>query len=76
MDVDDATDEERKLIQESRNMPKWIAQTLRDSKLAAPLSSHTRLGSHHASYTYESYDFAASNMCDEEESILFAEAHD
>ena len=76
MDVDDAVDEERTLIEESKNMPKWLVQTLRDSKLAAPLSSHTRLGSHHASYTYESYAFAASNMCDEEEPLSFDEAHD
>ena len=49
VDVDDAVDEERTLIEESRNMPKWLVQTLCDGKLAAPLSSHTCLGSHHAS---------------------------
>ena len=74
VDVDDAIDEERKDIEESRSMPKWLVQTLHDSKLSTPLSSRTCLGSHHASYTYESYDFAASNMCDKEEPISFDEA--
>ena len=47
-------------------MPKWVVLTLGDSKLDAPLSSRTCSGSHHASYTYESYTFAVSNMFDEE----------
>ena len=44
MDVDDAVDEERTIInKESRNMPKWLVQTLRDTKLATPLPSRTLL---------------------------------
>ena len=39
-DVHDALDEERTKIEESRSMPKWLVQTLRDSKLDAPLPSH------------------------------------
>ena len=76
MDVDDAIDKERIAIEESRNMPKWLVQTLRDSKLATPFSRYSILRSHHASYTYESYDFMASNMCDEKEHVSFDEAHD
>ena len=75
VDVDDAVDEERKIIEESRNMPKWLVQTLRDNKLATPLPSRTRSGSHHASYTHDSYAFVASSMCNEEEPISFDEAH-
>ena len=40
-DVYDALVDERVDIEESRTMPKWLVQTLCDSKLDAPLSSHT-----------------------------------
>ena len=74
VDLYDAVDEHRIDIEESINMPKGLVQTLCDNKLASPLSICTRLGSHHASYTYESYVFVASNMCDEEEPVSFDEA--
>ena len=45
------------------------------SGLATPLPSRTRSGWHHASYTLDSYVFAASSMCNEEKLILFDEAH-
>ena len=56
-------------------MPKWMVQTLCDNKLATPLPSRTRRGSHHASYTHDMYAFAVSSMCTEEETILFDEAY-
>ena len=56
-------------------MPKWLVQTLHDNKLATPLPSRTCSGSHHASYTHDRYAFATSSMCNEEEPILFDEAH-
>ena len=39
--VDDVVDEERREIVESKGMPKWLKQTLRDSSLDAPLATHT-----------------------------------
>ncbi len=53
-DVQEALDEERIDIEESRSMPKWPVQTLRDSKLDAPLSSRTRSGSHSADFASDS----------------------
>ena len=52
-------------------MPKWLVQTLRDSKLDAPLSSHTCFGSHDASYATYYYALAFSSLCDEEEPVTF-----
>ena len=46
-----------------------------DSKLDAPLSGHTRLGSHSADFASKSYALAVSNMCDDEEPVSFKEAH-
>ena len=46
-DLHDALVDER---QESPTLPKWLVQTLCDSKLDVPLSSRTRSGSHSASY--------------------------
>ncbi|WP_286490054.1 hypothetical protein, partial [Escherichia coli] len=40
--VNDVVDEERTAIMASKSMPKWLVQTLRDSKLATPLSHRTR----------------------------------
>ena len=40
-DVHDVLYEERVENEGARNMPKWLVQTLRDSKLDAPLSSCT-----------------------------------
>ena len=55
-------------------MPKWLVQTLRDSKLNAPLSSRTHFGSHNADYAPDCYALAVSNMCDEEEPVSYNEA--
>ena len=68
-DVQKAFDEERTNI-ESHSMPKWLVQTLRDSKLDAPLSSRTRSGSHSADFASDSYALAVLNMCDEEDLYL------
>ena len=73
-DVHDALVDEREDIEESRSMPKWLVQTLRDSKLNAPLSSCTRSGSHSADYASDCYALAVSNMCDEEEPVSYNEA--
>ena len=73
-DVHDALTDEREDIEESRSMPKWLVQTLRDSKLNVPLSSHTRSGSHSADYASNCYALAVSNMCDEEGSVSYNEA--
>lgn len=72
-----AVDEERKNIdEESKNVLKWLVQTMCDSKCIDSLFSCTCLISHHAFYTYERYDFAASNMCDDEEPVSLDEGHD
>ena len=42
VEMRDALDNERTEIEEARAMPKWLVQTLRDSKLDAPLPSRTR----------------------------------
>ena len=55
-------------------MPKWLLQTLRDSKLDAPLSSRTRFGSQNTSYASECYVLAVSSLCDEDEPVTFDEA--
>ncbi len=73
-DVHDALEEERTYIEESRSMPKWLVQTLRDSKLDAPLLTRTRHGSQHASFASDCYALAVSSMCDEEELVTFDEA--
>ena len=56
-------------------MPKWLVQTLRDSKLDAPLSSRTRFGSQNISYASDCYALAVSSLCDEDEPVTFDEAH-
>ena len=73
-DVHDALVDEREDIEESRSMPKWLVQTLRDRKLNAPLSNRTRSGSHSADYASDCYALAVSNMCDEEEPASYNEA--
>lgn len=72
-DVQEALDEERTEIEKSCFMPRWLVQTLRDSKLDAPLFICTCLGSHSADFELESYALAISNMCDEEELVSFNE---
>jgi hypothetical protein len=73
-EVRDALDDERRKIEEARAMPKWLVQTLRDSKLDAPLPSHTLHGSHDASYASDCYALAVSSISDEEEPVTFNEA--
>jgi len=73
-DVYDALEGERTEIEESRSMPKWLVQTLRDSKLDAPLPACTRFGSQHASYASDCFALAVASMYDEEEPVLFEEA--
>ena len=70
----DELDDERTKIQESRTMSKWLVQTLSDSKLDAPLSSHTCSHSHDASYAIDCYALAILSLCDEEEPVTFNEA--
>ena len=55
-------------------MPKWLVQTLHDSKLNVPLSSCTCSGSHCTDYASDCYALAVSNMCDEEEPVSYNEA--
>ena len=73
-DVHDVLYEERAENEEARNMPKWLVQTLRDSKLDAPLSSRTRFGSQNTSYASDCYALAVSSLCDEDEPVTFDEA--
>ena len=74
VDVHDALDGERTEIEESRSMPKWLVQTLHDSKLDAPLPTRTRFGSQHVSYVSDCFALAVASLYDEEEPILFEEA--
>ena len=55
-------------------MPKWLVQTLCDSKLDAPLSTRTHSGFQHGSYASDCYALAVSSLCDEEEPLSFDEA--
>ena len=71
-DVQEALEDERVEIEQSKTMPKWLVQTLRDSKLDAPLSSRTRSGS--VSYASDCYALAVSSLCDENEPVTFDEA--
>jgi transposase InsO family protein len=73
-DLHDAIADERADIEEAKTMPKWLVQTLRDSKLDAPLSYRTRSGSHSASFASDCYAMAASSLCDENEPVSFDEA--
>ena len=45
-DLHDALVDEREDIEESQTLPKWLVQTLRDSRLDASLSSRTCSSSH------------------------------
>ncbi|MCO5558143.1 hypothetical protein L7F22_011720 [Adiantum nelumboides] len=75
VDVNDVLDEERAENEQSRGMPKWMVHTLHNSKLDAPLSSHTHLGSCHASYASDCYALAVSSLHDVEETLSYDEAH-
>ena len=55
-------------------MPKWLGQTLCDSKLDALLSSRTHFGSQHTSYASDCYALAISSLCNEDEPVTFDEA--
>ena len=46
---------------------------MRDGKLDAPLSSHTRSCSHSADFALDYYALAISSLCDEDESATFDE---
>ena len=59
---------------QARNTPKWLVQTLHDSKLDAPMSSCTCSGSQHVSYVLDCYALAVSSLCNEEELVTFNEA--
>ena len=49
-DLQHVIDEDMAENEQARNMPKWLVQTLHDSKLDAPLSTRTRLGFQHGSH--------------------------
>ena len=55
-------------------MPKCLVQTLRDSKLDAPLSSCTHFGSEQNSFASDFYGWDVSSLCDEDEPVTFDEA--
>ncbi|MCO5590687.1 hypothetical protein L7F22_044661 [Adiantum nelumboides] len=74
VDVHDVLDEEWTENEQARGMPKWLVHTLCDSKLDAPLSSRTRLGSRHASYASDCYALAVCSLHDVEEPLSFDEA--
>ena len=61
-DLQDAISDDMVENMQARNMPKWLVQTLRDSKLDAPMSSLTRLGSEHVSYVSNCYALAVSSF--------------
>lgn len=67
-------DEDLAENEQARGMPKWLVQTLRDSKTDAPMSSCTCSGFQHTSYASDCYAMAVSSMCDEEEPLSFDEA--
>ena len=72
--LQDAISDDMAENMQARNMPKWLVQTLRDSKLDAPMSSRTRSGSQHVSYVSDCYALAVSSLCDEEEPVTFNQA--
>ena len=73
-DLQDEIYEDMAENEQARGMPKWLVQTLRDSKIDAPKSSRTRSGFQHSSYASDCYALALSSMCDEEEPLSFDEA--
>ena len=74
VDVNDAINDQRASIDKYKSLPKWVVQIIHDSRLVAPLPYHTRVGSHHAAYIDNCYALVAS-LCNEEEPIMFNEAH-
>ncbi|MCO5597580.1 hypothetical protein L7F22_051659 [Adiantum nelumboides] len=74
VDVHDVLDDKWAENEQARGMPKWLVHTLRDSKLDAPLSSRTRSGSCHASYTSDCYALAVSSLHDVEKPLSLDEA--
>ena len=73
-DLQHVIDEDMAENEQARNMPRWLVQNLRDSKLDAPLSTRTRSGFQHGSYASDCYALAVSSLCDEEEPLSFDEA--
>ena len=73
-DLHHALINERADIEEAKTVPKWLLQTLQDSKLDFPLSYRTRSGYHSASFASDCYAMAASSLCDENEPVSFDEA--
>ena len=73
-DLQDEIYEDRAENEQARGMPKWLVQTLRDSKIDAPMSNRTRLGFQHTSYASDCYALEVSGKCDEEEPLSFDEA--
>ena len=70
--------EERTIIQASKSMPKWLVQTLQDSKLATPLPHRTHGGNtwrYHVSISFVDHSFIIET-CNEEELVSFEEAHE
>jgi len=74
-DVYDALEGERTEIEESRSMPKWLVQTLRDSKLDAPFLTCTRFGSQHASYASNCFALAVLQVCMMKKSLSCLKKH-
>ena len=62
------------LLMRRQRLPKWLLQTLQDSKLDVPLSYRTRTSCHSASFASDCYVMAASSLCDENEPVSFDEA--
>ena len=56
---------ERMAIKRSQTMPRWLKQTLQDSKLSGPLLGKTRSSSRHASSNFVDYSIVAI-ACNEE----------
>ena len=72
--IEDVLHNERMAIERSQTMPRWLKQTLQDSKLSAPLLGKTRSSSRHASGNFVDYSIVA--IACNEEPLTFEDACD
>ena len=64
MHINDILYNERMFIESAKAMPRWLKQTLQDTKLGAPLVGRTRSSSRNASSNFVDYSLIATT-CNE-----------
>ena len=74
IDVDDILHTERMFMERAKVMPRWLKQTLQDSKMTSPLVGRTRSSSRNASSNFVDYSLIATTC--NEEPLTFEDAFD